>query len=268
VLIREAYQEAFRALIGWYKGEENDFPTETGAETEREGMDAMEIDGPSVTFSNPFKSLSRDITSKRRGFIALGHPGIGKRCHLLTNIKWPHSHLGKTVWLCLLLVLRIHARLPTIYQFRENYFYYFHAEGVSIISVDKSLIATDIRNQFDPSTWCLVDSNLRLGAMPGFIQDLDFFIVQAASSRQHHLIWTDKVSRPVRRYYMKVWDIPELIAGYVNYAHCFDDKCFKSLQSTISRRYLFRSRHQGLLQSLWYFCSYGLSKMPPVLKIC
>jgi hypothetical protein len=88
------------------------------------------------------------------GCITLGNPGIGKWSHLLTNIKWPHLHLGKTVWLCLLLVLRIHACLPTIYQFRENYFYYFHAQGIYIISVDKSLVATDIHNQFHPSTWC------------------------------------------------------------------------------------------------------------------
>jgi hypothetical protein len=60
VLIREEYQEAFQALIGWYKGEKSFFPMETAAETVGEGMDVMEID-----FSNPFKSLSRDTTSKR-----------------------------------------------------------------------------------------------------------------------------------------------------------------------------------------------------------
>jgi hypothetical protein len=58
--------------------------------------------------------------------------------------------------------------------------------------------------------------------MLGFIQDLDFFIVQAALPRQHHLLWTDKFLRLVLHYYIKVWDIPKLIAGYINHAHCFE----------------------------------------------
>ena len=86
MLIKEEYQKAFHTLIGWYKGENNNFLMEMATETDSEAMDAMEIDSPSVTFHNSFKSLSQNITSKWMGFITFSNPGIGKQSHLSNGL--------------------------------------------------------------------------------------------------------------------------------------------------------------------------------------
>jgi hypothetical protein len=122
------------------------------------------------------------------------------------------------------LVLRLQARLPTIYQSRDTHLYYFAEDGVYLINLIPSPIATNA--QFDSSTWCLVDSNQSLDTVPVFIQDLDLFIVQASQSRYpvchtpprpDRSAWIDKATRPVWQYFMKSWTLPELLVGYVTY---------------------------------------------------
>jgi hypothetical protein len=119
------------------------------------------------------------------------------------------------VLLYVLLVLRLQAQLPTIYQSRASHLYYFADDGVYLINLTPSLIATNFK--FHKSTWCLIDSNLSLDTVPVFIQDLDLFIVQASSSRPHRYAWIDKATGPVYQYFMKPWTLPELLVGYVTY---------------------------------------------------
>jgi hypothetical protein len=121
--------------------------------------------------------------------------------------------VGKTVFLYVLLVLRLQARLPTIYQSRNSHLYYFSDNGVFRIHLTSELIATDFQSQFHPSTWCLIDSNLSLDTVPVFIQDLDLFILQASSPRPHRFEWAKKATSPVRRYFMKSWTLSELFVG-------------------------------------------------------
>jgi hypothetical protein len=118
------------------------------------------------------------------------------------------------VLLYVLLVLRLQAQLPTIYQSRASHLYYFADDGY-LINLTPSLIATNFK--FHKSTWCLIDSNLSLDTVPVFIQDLDLFIVQASSSRPHRYAWIDKATGPVYQYFMKPWTLPELLVGYVTY---------------------------------------------------
>ena len=125
--------------------------------------------------------------------------------------------VGKTVLLYVLLVLRLRAQLPTIYQSRGTHLYYFADDGVYVINLTPRPIATNFTSQFHKSTWCLIDSNDELDSIPGFIRDQDLFIVQASSPRPHRYAWTDKASGSVFRYFMKSWTLSELLVGYVTY---------------------------------------------------
>ena len=104
--------------------------------------------------------------------------------------------VGKTVLLYVLLVLRLQARLPTIYQSRDTHLYYFADDGVYLINLTPSPIATNFKSQFHKSTWCLIDLNQSLDTVPVFIQDLALFIVQASSPRPHRYAWIDKATGP------------------------------------------------------------------------
>ena len=119
--------------------------------------------------------------------------------------------------LYVLLVLRLQAQLPTIYQSRASHLYYFADDGVYLIKLIPSLISTNFKSQFHKSTWCLIDSNQSLDVVPVFIQDQDLFIVQASSPRPHCYAWIDKATGPVYWYFMKPWTFPELLVGYVTY---------------------------------------------------
>ncbi len=129
------------------------------------------------------------------------------------------NSVGKTVLLYVLLVLRLQAQLPTIYQSRDTHLYYFADDGVYLVKLTPGFVATDFKSQFHKSTWCLIDSNQSLDTVPVFIQDLGLFIVQASESspRPHRYAWIDKATRPVMQYFMKSWTLPELLVGYVTY---------------------------------------------------
>jgi hypothetical protein len=117
------------------------------------------------------------------------------------------------VFLYVLLVLRLQACRPTIYQSRKTRLYYFTEDGVFRLDPSGSFDPTDF--QVSPSTWCLIDSNQELSTVPVFIQDLNLFIVQSSSPRQDRLEWTKKQSRETMDYFLKPWTLSELFVGYV-----------------------------------------------------
>ena len=133
-------------------------------------------------------------------------------CHIIATSS---LIVGKTVFLHVLLVLRLQARLPTIYQSRDSYLYYFNEDGVFVTILAPGLIATRFQSHFHPSTWCLIDSNQSVGGVPVFIQDLNLFIVQASSPSPHSFEWVDKATSLVLRYFLKSWTLSELFVGYV-----------------------------------------------------
>ncbi|KAF8221560.1 hypothetical protein L208DRAFT_1414824 [Tricholoma matsutake] len=185
VLIRAEYKEALRAIMEWF------------LHGNKVTEDPMEVDDMQpAPLGNPFLDVPIGLVSENWAFVLLGNPGI-----------------GKTAFLYVLLVLRLQARLPTIYQSRDTYLYYFADNGVFRIHLP-GLVATNFKSQFYPSTWCLIDSNQSLDTVPVFIQDLDLFIVQASSPRPR-FEWMDKATSPVLRYFMKSWTLSELLVGYV-----------------------------------------------------
>ncbi|KAF8344474.1 hypothetical protein F5887DRAFT_1159528, partial [Amanita rubescens] len=194
VLIRDEYLRALRAIVKWFLANEMTEP-----EDAMEGDDIEPLPAP-LAFDVPL-----GVVSENRGFILLGDPGIAT-----SSISE-----GKTVLLYVLLVLRLQAQLPTIYQSRASHLYHFADDGVYLINLTPSSIATNFKSQFHKSTWCLIDSNQSLDTVPVFIQDLDLFIVQASSPRPHR--WIDKATGPVFQYFMKSWTFPELLVGYVTY---------------------------------------------------
>ncbi|KAF8328004.1 hypothetical protein F5887DRAFT_160175 [Amanita rubescens] len=111
--------------------------------------------------------------------------------------------------------------------------YYFADDGVYLINLTLNPIATNFKSQLHKSTWCLVDSNQSLHTVPVFIQDLDLFVVQASSPRPHRYTWIDKATRPVLRYFMKPWTLPELLVGRV----LQDEVCSEAQIKFFSTRY-------------------------------
>ncbi|KAM6494818.1 hypothetical protein JOM56_009441 [Amanita muscaria] len=185
LLIRDEYHKVLRAIMEWF------------------------LPGKKVTddmqpapWSNPFLDVPPTYVTKKRAFVLLGHPGI-----------------GKTAFLYVLLVLRLQARLPTIFQSRDNHLCYFDDN--------------EFKSQFDPSTWCLIDSNQHLNTVPGFIQDLKLFIVQASSPSSYRFEWTKKATGPVSRYFMKSWTLSELLVGRV----LQDEACSEAQIESFSNRY-------------------------------
>ncbi|KAF8634335.1 hypothetical protein AX17_004213 [Amanita inopinata Kibby_2008] len=163
----------------------------------------MEVDDiDPAPLENLFLDLP-DRVEKNMGYVLLGDPGI-----------------GKTAFLYVLLVLRLQARLPTIYLSRPSYLYYFANNGVYLFNLTPYPIAGTFESWFHKSTWCLIDSNWSLDTVPGPILDLNLFIVQASSPRPHRYTWIDKVGRQVSWYFMKPWTPHELLVGrYSTSAH-------------------------------------------------
>jgi hypothetical protein len=108
----------------------------------------------------------------------------------------------------------VQAGLPTVYQSRPDYLYFFSEDGVFETYCGSGVKATDLRRQIPESTWCLIDSNRSLMDVPTFITDLGRFIVQASSPRAGRVAWKDKSNRSVIQYYMKPWSLSEILAGY------------------------------------------------------
>jgi hypothetical protein len=216
-IIREEYIEAARAVIEVYKNG----PSPASADPE----DGRNSTGPQqFDFRNPF--LTSELPpepSSQLTFIALGHPGIGKENSFIQQ-RFGNLVLGKTAWLHVLLIWRLHAGLPIIYQSRPSQVYYFGPEGAFLLKISDAdqNAAAEFSKVLPRSTWCLVDSNAELQEMPMFIRHLPLFAIQAASPRWSRIKWGNK--HKIMLYYMKPWSLTELIIGYLivrRSCHCF-----------------------------------------------
>jgi hypothetical protein len=116
VLIRDEYKEALQALVQYYMDGTTPVPTET------DGM-TQEVDN-AVPFLNPFSDIPARFVSNQLAAILLGHPGIGKIFHDSEKHP-PYIFSGKTLWLYFVLVLRLQAGLPTIFQSKPNQLFFF-----------------------------------------------------------------------------------------------------------------------------------------------
>ena len=113
----------------------------------------------------------------------------------------------------LILVLRPHARLPTIWQDSPHSFYAFLDEGVFRVTHDDPDPSSflDLADHLSKHTWILFDSNLN-NVAPN-TATMDLFIVQAASPRSENFTWPGKKS--VGMWYMTPFTQQELLMAYV-----------------------------------------------------
>lgn len=124
-----------------------------------------------------------------------------------------------------MLVLRLQAGLPTVYQSNTDFMYLFDEGGVFECSCAGAK-PEEFRESISESTWCLIDSNRNLPDVPTFITGLKRFIVQASSPRAARVAWRDKSIRPITQYIMKPWSLSEILAGYV-FLLCFANAPYK-----------------------------------------
>jgi hypothetical protein len=97
------------------------------------GMTEEVDDVQPAPLGNPFLDVPIGLVSKVWAFVLLGNPGIGEQSSFLSHHSHLISNVGKTAFLYVLLVLRLQARLPTIYQSRDTHLYYFADNGVFLI---------------------------------------------------------------------------------------------------------------------------------------
>ncbi|KIM46478.1 hypothetical protein M413DRAFT_8313 [Hebeloma cylindrosporum] len=141
-------------------------------------------------YLNPFPLYSSS-PSRPRAVTLIGHPGI-----------------GKTLFLLYVLVCRMLASLPSICMEENDTAYIINSSGVKKVNVTalNSTLITD-------DSWCLVDSNDRLPEVPKAITALRKFIIQTTSPHAERTDWWTKFPRRVYRFFMREWDLQELIAA-------------------------------------------------------
>ncbi|KIL71128.1 hypothetical protein M378DRAFT_201760 [Amanita muscaria Koide BX008] len=154
------------------------------------------VEGP-IRFYNPF--FDNEVQSKECAVTVLGHPGI-----------------GKSLWLIVVLVLRILAGYPTIYYSSSNILYIFNADGlyrVDPTNLEFKRARAPFYKAISPQYWCLVDCNRDVVDVPFFLSRTRAFIVQTASPRSERIDWVKKYQSTSTRYFTKNWTLPELIIG-------------------------------------------------------
>ncbi|KIM90408.1 hypothetical protein PILCRDRAFT_1716 [Piloderma croceum F 1598] len=149
-------------------------------------------------FKNPF--LNTEQSGMIGAVTLLGHPGI-----------------GKSLWLYIVLVLRILAGRPTIYHFGPDICYVFDADGLYEVNFGNTGLQSSghwqFNNAISQQDWCLVDSNQTVVSVPPFLASLPIFLVQSASPRSERIEWSKKYNHVHITYCMKNWSLSELIVG-------------------------------------------------------
>ncbi|KAL5501010.1 hypothetical protein ACEPAH_9397 [Sanghuangporus vaninii] len=154
-----------------------------------------------------FCYLSRKL--KRGGAIVIGTPGIGV---LMT--PFGVRLLGKSLFLIFVLVLRVLAGLPTIFQSENGHLCVITGEGAFRVSYP--IDAPPLQDYIPMGTWFLVDSGSVANVPSQLIKTssiMSGLILQAASPRKDHLGWAKKMHQAVGRYWMAHWAPEKIIQG-------------------------------------------------------
>ena len=115
-----------------------------------------------------------------------------------------------------MLVLRILAGCPTIFQSRPNIFYIFNAVGLYSVDLNNFGLAVEeyrFYKAISPQYWCLVDCNSDVPDMLYFLSQSRAFILQVASPRSERIDWVKKYNFWAPMYFMKNWSLGKLIMG-------------------------------------------------------
>ncbi|PBK92689.1 hypothetical protein ARMGADRAFT_1080759 [Armillaria gallica] len=140
------------------------------------------IDESPVEYLNPFQEVDSESALKAKGFVIMGHPGI-----------------GKTIFLYYVLLLRLQASQPTILVTHPDKVTIFLRHGVFFVSMTDF---EDVMHVIPTNAWCLVDAN------------------ETALPKRKHLRWANKTIG-ILRYVMKPFSLSELIIGYENFITSF-----------------------------------------------
>ncbi|KAH7915099.1 hypothetical protein BJ138DRAFT_1176768 [Hygrophoropsis aurantiaca] len=123
---------------------------------------------------------------------------------------------GKSLFLHVLLRLRLNARLPTLLQFENEACYLFSDRGAHIIGPStlarESSLAQDL-GRLIPDAWCLVDSNVDMPIPSPFTRYAGLTIVQTESPREDRLKWAGKHTRSLKIFYMQPFNLTEAIVA-------------------------------------------------------
>ncbi|KAH7906074.1 hypothetical protein BJ138DRAFT_674424 [Hygrophoropsis aurantiaca] len=122
----------------------------------------------------------------------------------------------KSMFLHVLLHLRLNPRLPTLLQFGNGVCYLFSDLGAHIIGpstlAHESSVAQDL-GRLIPDAWCLVDSNANVPIPSLFTRYANLTIVQTASPCEDRLNWPRKYNRPMNIFYMQPFNLTEAIVA-------------------------------------------------------
>lgn len=119
--------------------------------------------------------------------------------------------VGKSLWLYYALVRCLEQGRTVLLQVSLDEAFILNCHGV--FEITTTVRGRLLSGSLSPSTWCLIDSNLRLKCVPDYVTDMSFFIVQAASPRDDRMKWIWKTTLRWCRYLMKPMTARELIAG-------------------------------------------------------
>ncbi|KAF8505363.1 hypothetical protein BU17DRAFT_101046 [Hysterangium stoloniferum] len=207
ILIRNEYLAIIQDLLSFSMGMQDSFPISrypsgSSAYSRVSRIYPMPVPPNSPAFINPFSGemSSHTTATELKGAVIVGHPGI-----------------GKSVFIFVFLVLRLQARLPTIYQTEPNSAIFFTDSGVfEIKHPPRDRLLSDIdchRHRIPPLTWCLVDSTGSFEQIPSFITNLPCFIIQAAPPQACGLKWKNTHRRSMVTFVMQPWSLHEVIFG-------------------------------------------------------
>ena len=130
-------------------------------------------------------------------------------CHLCYTRSKADITLGKSVLLRILLVLRLQAKLPTIFQCDPHLAYYFTATGVW--SIDRGDIKAAKKST--PQVWALIDSSKQLTTVDEVYYNSSIFIVQTPSPREFRIDWWKKAGNRIEFFILEPWSLSELLSG-------------------------------------------------------
>ncbi|CAA7260981.1 unnamed protein product [Cyclocybe aegerita] len=123
--------------------------------------------------------------------------------------------IGKTFWLILVLVLRLHARLPTAYQVRPNQILFFDEHGVQeLFTLKGQMFDIALRRHEPGDVWALVDSNECLQGADDRYHFSKMFIVEATTlDSEGGVCKGELASRRVSDFILDPWTISDIICA-------------------------------------------------------
>ncbi|KAJ3489416.1 hypothetical protein NLJ89_g11530 [Agrocybe chaxingu] len=189
ILFREDYLEALRAAfraVSW--------------DDAYVGVEHVDSDLSNSKFNNPFlrrQQVSRDWKSSC--LVLTGGPGI-----------------GKSLWLVTVLILRLHARLPTIYQRQNDRILFFDQDGPAEFRTVVDLFrSAAVRRHQRGELWVLVDTNDELQTVDRCYRFQHAFIIQSIATDVKHTRWMRKLSFLATHFVLQPWSLAELIIGRI-----------------------------------------------------